>query len=326
MKRIFILLFPVLLLGQYREIPEVVTKVATAAAGFLKLETSARAIGMGGSFVASGRGVSGIPYNPSSIGYIEKSEAYFSQVSYLAGITHGVLTYGTRMGPSNFAGLHLFYLDSGPMEVTTELFPDGTGEDFKVLSLSARATFARNLTDRLKVGGSVNYISDKIAETQMQTISYDIGSNFQTGIYNTILGMSITNFGPEVQYTGEDVSVQVADTIDVDGSLQRITDKFPLPLTFRLGIENKVMGSESPFIKNDKHSLIVSIDGIKPSDYVVYGSMGLEYGWQNLAFVRMGTHLNHDTAGLSLGAGANVRLGKWALTVDYALEDYDIMN
>ena len=326
MKRIFILLFPVLLLGQYREIPEVVTKVATAAAGFLKLETSARAIGMGGSFVASGRGVSGIPYNPSSIGYIEKSEAYFSQVSYLAGITHGVLTYGTRMGPSNFAGLHLFYLDSGPMEVTTELFPDGTGEDFKVLSLSARATFARNLTDRLKVGGSVNYISDKIAETQMQTISYDIGSNFQTGIYNTILGMSITNFGPEVQYTGEDLSVQVADTIDVDGSLQRITDKFPLPLTFRVGIEKKVMGPESPFIKNDKHSLIVSIDGIKPSDYIVYGSMGLEYGWQNLAFVRMGTHLNHDTAGLSLGAGANVRLGKWALTVDYAFVDYDILN
>ena len=326
MKRILILLFPVLLLGQYRDIPDVVTKVATAAGGFLKLETSARAIGMGGSFVASGRGVSGIPYNPASIGYIEKSEAYFSQVSYLASITHGVLTYGTRMGPSNFVGLHLFYLDSGPIEVTTELFQDGTGEDFKVLSLSARATFARNLTDRLKVGGSLNYISDKIAETQMQTISYDIGSNFQTGIYNTVLGMSITNFGPEVQYTGEDLSVQVADTIDVDGSLQRITDKFPLPLTFRLGIENKIMGPESPFLKNDKHSLIVSVDGIKPSDYVVYGSMGLEYGWQNLAFLRAGTHLNHDTAGLSLGAGANVRLGKWALTIDYAFVDYDILN
>ena len=235
MKRLSILfLLPMFLLGQYRDIPDVVTKVATSAGGFLKLETSARAIGMGGSFVASGRGVSGIPYNPSSIAYIEKSEAYFSQVSYLAGITHGVLTYGTRIGPSNFAGLHLFYLDSGPMEVTTELFPDGTGENFTVMSLAARATFARSLTDRLKVGGSINYVRDKIAETQMQTISYDIGSNFQTGIYGTVLGMSITNFGPEVQYTGEDLSVQVADTIDVDGSLQRITDKFPLPLTFRL--------------------------------------------------------------------------------------------
>ena len=55
---IYILLFSVgLLQAQYRDIPEVVTKVATSAANWLKLETSARAIGMGGSFVASGRGV-----------------------------------------------------------------------------------------------------------------------------------------------------------------------------------------------------------------------------------------------------------------------------
>ena len=169
MKRIFILLFPVLLLGQYREIPDVVTKVATAAAGFLKLEPSARAIGMVGSFVASGRGVSGIPYNPSSIGYIEKSEAYFSQVSYLAGITHGVLTYGTRMGPSNFAGLHLFYLDSGPMEVTTELFPDGTGEDYFVTNLALRLVYARMLTDRLRIGGAIKYIREEIYTMYMHT-------------------------------------------------------------------------------------------------------------------------------------------------------------
>ena len=54
-----------------------------------------------------------------------------------------------------------------------------------------------------------------------------------------LFNMSITNFGPDVQYKGEDLSVQVSDTIDVDGSLQRITDKFPLPLTFRLGIETQ---------------------------------------------------------------------------------------
>ena len=176
------------------------------------------------------------------------------------------------------------------------------------------------------MGGTINYIRDKIAETQMQTISYDIGSNFQTGIYGTVLGMSITNFGPEVQYSGEDLTVQVPDTTDVDGSLQRITDKFPLPLTFRLGIMNRLMGADSPFLKSDMHTLIVSIDGIKPSDYTVYSCLGLEYGWQDLAFVRVGTHLNHDTAGLSLGAGANIRLGRMIMTVDYAFVDYDILN
>ena len=52
--------------AQFRDIPEVVTKVATSTANWLKLETSARAIGMGGSHVASGRGISGIPYNPGA--------------------------------------------------------------------------------------------------------------------------------------------------------------------------------------------------------------------------------------------------------------------
>ena len=126
--RYFILVISVsMVFGQYRDIPEVVTKVATSAANWLKLETSARAIGMGGSFVASGRGVAGIPYNPSSIGFIEKSEAYFSAVNYLAGIQHGVFTFGTRITPSDFAGFHIFYLNSGKMAVTNEYYPDGLG-------------------------------------------------------------------------------------------------------------------------------------------------------------------------------------------------------
>ena len=321
-----LLLLPYFVFAQYRDIPDVVTKVATAAGSFLKLETSARAIGMGGSNVASGRGVSGIPYNPSSIGFIEKQEAYFSQVNYLAGIKHGVLTYGTRIGPSDFIGFHLFYLDSGPMAVTTELFPDGTGEDFKVESMAIRATYARSLTDRLKIGTSINYIRDKIWETGMQAVSYDIGSNFDTGIYGTILGMSITNFGPEVQYNGESLHITVPDTINVDERVSKITTKFPLPLVFRLGIEDELIGPNSVFMKHPQHSLKISLDGIKPNDYTVYSTMGLEYSWQNMAFARMGTHLGHDTAVLSFGAVARIRLGKMMAVVDYAFVDYDLLR
>ena len=91
---------------------------------------------MGGAHVASGRGIAGIPYNPASVAFIESSEAYFSSVNYLAGIYSMVLTsYGRKMGPSDFVGFHLFYLDSGPMAVTNEYYPDGTGEDFRVVSL-----------------------------------------------------------------------------------------------------------------------------------------------------------------------------------------------
>ena len=228
--------------AQFRDIPEVVTKVATSTANWLKLETSARAIGMGGSHVASGRGISGIPYNPASAAFIESSEAYFSSVNYIAGIQHGVLSYGRKMGPSDYVGLHLFYLDSGPMAVTNEYYPDGTGEDFRVVSTAFRTTYARKMTDRLKVGGSLNYIRDVIYEADMQAIAFDIGSNFDTGIYGVMLGMSITNFGPEVQFNGESLHITVPDTIDVDERVSKITTKFPLPLVFRLGIENEVVG------------------------------------------------------------------------------------
>ena len=44
--------------AQYRDIPDVVTKVATATANWLKIETGVRAIGMGGAYTAVGDDVS----------------------------------------------------------------------------------------------------------------------------------------------------------------------------------------------------------------------------------------------------------------------------
>ena len=58
--------------------PDIVTKVATCAANWLKLETGTRAIGMGGAYTAAARGISGVPYNPSSIAFIENQEAFLS--------------------------------------------------------------------------------------------------------------------------------------------------------------------------------------------------------------------------------------------------------
>ena len=168
-----------------------------------------------------------------------------------------------------------------------------------LVSTAFRTTYARKMTDRLKVGGSLNYIRDVIYDADMQAIAFDVGSNFDTGIYGVMLGMSITNFGPEVQYNGESLHITVPDTIDVDERVSKITTKFPLPLVFRLGIEDEIVGPNSVFIKHPQHSLKISIDGIKPNDFTVYGTMGLEYSWQNLAFARMGKIMEILSTGMS---------------------------
>ena len=295
-----------------------VTKVATSAANWLKIESGARGISMGGSQVASGRGIAGAYFNPASIAFIKSSETYFSKSSYLAGITHNTIGYGTRVTPTDYFGIHLFYLDSGEMEVTTVPSPNGTGEYFKVLDISLRLIYGKQLTDRLRIGGAIKYIREQIYTTHMQSFVFDLGSNFNTGIYGIILGMSVSNFGTDVQFTGEGLEVPVADTTDISGMLSKITKKFSVPLIFRLGIQKDVFGGD----ENSESRLTVSADAINPIDYTMYAGLGVEYSWRDMAFFRAGTHLFHDTAGLSLGGGL-----KWKIiAVDYAYVNYGILE
>ena len=133
--------------------PDAVTKVGTSAANWLKIESGTRGIAMGGSQVASGRGLSGSYFNPASIAFIDNSEVYFSKSNYFAGITHNTLGYARKLTPTDYVGSHLFYLDSGLMDVTTVPSPDGTGETFNVLDLSLRMIYGKQLTDRLRMGG-----------------------------------------------------------------------------------------------------------------------------------------------------------------------------
>ena len=296
--------------------PDAVTKVGTSAANWLKIDSGVRGIGMGGSQVASGRGLSGAYYNPASIAFIEKSEVYYSKSNYLAGITHNTLGYGTKLTPTDYFALHLFYLDSGEMEVTTSPSPDGIDEYFNVMDLSLRIMYGKQLTDRLRIGASIKYIREEIYTTQMQSFVFDLGSNFNTGVMGIKLGMSVSNFGPDVQFTGEGLDVNVPDTTDISGRLAKITQKFSVPLVFRVGVEKDLLNEEG-----DDH-LIVTLDGINPIDYTVYGGVGFEYSWQNMAFIRGGTRLYHDTAGISLGGGL-----KWNMfAVDYAYVNYGILE
>ena len=307
-----------IVLSQEIDPPEAVTKVATCAANWLKIESGVKGISMGGSQVASGSGISGIFYNPASIAFTKSSEVYYSKSYYLAGISHNTLGYVTQISSSDYLGLYLFYLDSGEMEVTTVISPDGTGEMFNVLDLSVRFLYGKQLTDRLRIGAAVKYFREDIYTAHMQSLVIDLGSNFDTGIYGFILGMSVSNFGPEVQYEGDALDVTVDDDIAVAGKLSKITNKFPVPLTFRIGLSNDVIGGGGESV----HRLTFSADAINPIDYTVYGGIGIEYSWRDIAFVRGGTRLYHDTAGLSLGGGL-----KWSMfTVDYAYVNYGILE
>ncbi len=307
------------------DIPEVVTKVATAGANWLKLETGTRAIGMGGANVAAGKGIGAVAYNPASITFVENQEGFMTQTQYVADISYNVLGYARNMSGVDFIGVHIFTLDSGPMAVTNEFYPDGTGENFNFTALCIRGTYARRLTDRLRIGATGKFIREQIYTTQMQSFAFDVGSNFDTGIYGLVLGMSVSNLGPEVQFEGEGLEVAVPDTIDVNEALARITEPFSLPMTFRLGLMKELyLDSNGP--EDSDHKMVVTMDMINPIDYTLYGTMGMEYAWRDLAYVRFGSRFGHDTAKWSLGGGFMLGGDGFNVGLDYAYVNYDILD
>ena len=148
----------------------------------------------------------------------------------------------------------------------------------------------------------------------MTGIGFDIGSNFDTGIYGMTLGMCISNFGPEARYMGDGLDVPADDEGESQDE-QKKTEYHPMPLTFRVGLEKAVLDS-------DMHNLTISADAINPLDYDLGGSLGMEYSWNETVFVRGGYHLNHDTAGLTAGFGVLYN----GIALDFGWADYAILE
>ena len=325
--KIFLMMMMLSFSYGYTNVDEV-TKVATAAANWLKLETGTRAIGMGGAFTSIGSGIIGIPYNPASVAFIKNQEGFLSKTSYVAGINYHVLGYGRNLSGIDYMALHIFFLDSGPMKVTNEWWPDGTGENFNFTGMCVRAAFGKRITNRLRIGFAAKFIREQIYTTYMQSYALDIGSNFTTGIYGFVLGMSISNLGPEVRFVGDGLEFPCEDE-DANaptGFCEKITSYFMLPLTFRLGVSNEIMGPNSDMLKNAHHKLLISVDAINPIDYTLYSAAGIEYSYDNMFFLRGGSHFGHDTADWSVGGGLNIKLKNYQFGLDYAYVDYGILH
>ena len=305
-----------------QENPDIVSRVATSAANWLKIETGTRAIGMGGAYTSIGGGIAGVPYNPASLTFVKKQEGFLSTTEYFAGITHNVLGYGQNMSGVDFASLHIFFLDSGSMPVTTELYNtyEGTGETFSFTALCARATYGRIVTNRLRIGFTGKFIREQIYTTFLQSFAFDIGSHFDTGLWGFKLGMSISNLGPEVKYEGEGLEFDCDET--PSGVCEHSTESFRLPMTFRLGFSNQIVGPESDLFKVNNHSFLISFDAINPIDYTLYGSLGMEYEFMKMFYLRAGTHLEHDTADISVGVGLALNIRDYKFGLDYAYVDY----
>ncbi len=123
---------------------QTITKVGTTAAQFLKLGVGARAIALGGTFVAQANDLSALYWNPAGLSNLNGSAVQLARTDYLAGINYNFVGFGTSLGSAGTIAASLIFLDSGSMQVRTEEAPEGTGEEFDVQNFALQLSYRQS--------------------------------------------------------------------------------------------------------------------------------------------------------------------------------------
>lgn len=301
---------------------EIFPKTGTASLQFLKLGIDARATGMGEAYTAISDDISSVYWNPAGLAKKMDNQFMFSHTKYVAGISHEFVAASRSLDWGNVA-VFLNYLHMDDMKVTTEDEFDWTGEYFTSYDLAAGVTYANAFTDKFNFGVSAKYITEKIEEYSVSTMSVDLGSTYNTGWNNLTIGMSLRNFGPDIKYEvdwDEDGSLDEDpyDLFDNDGD--GLIDEDREEMAFKIPM-NYSMGLSADLYRTKTSSLIGAFQIDNCVDRAETWNLGCEYNWNNFS-LRSGYQLNYDEAGFAAGFGVRIPTRISILNVDLSWTDF----
>ncbi len=281
-----------------------VDKTGTTAAKFLSINVGSQAVGMGGAFTSIASDASAMYWNPAGLSFHKTRDVYFNHSNWIADIAFDY--FGVTLPfNGNYIGFNLTSITMGDMEVT-RYGNEETGETFSAADYAVGVTYAMNLTDRFSIGFNLKYIQEIIANNSAKGAAMDVGTLFKTP-YGFRLGTSISNFGPKMKMTGDDLLVPVDIDATINGNNESVTgylstDYFDLPLVLRVGISNDIsMGNLG--------RLTWAIDANNPNDNSMYFNLGAEMGiFKELLVIRAGANslfMSDREKEFSLGCGIN---------------------
>jgi hypothetical protein len=288
-------------------------RVATSSGTFLGIGVGARAVGLGGSFVAVANDPSAIYWNPAGLASLQRQEVLLSHVDWPADIKYEHVTYVLpvqRLGGS--VGFQFGVL-STEMDETTELRPFGTGRTFIYSDMVAGMAYARRWTDKLLVGAGVKFVREDlgtdVGAPRTQVVLVDVGSIYYLGYGSVRIATALSNFGPEFQ--PRDPNNPGGGYVSPITGEQRSYDGFDPPLLFRYGIAFEP-------IETHEQRLTTSLEVNQPADDSQVIKAGAEWTWQRRLALRSGYNFNADAFHFAAGAGVYAALGSLQATVDYA--------
>lgn len=305
-----------------------VSGAGTTAAAFLEIGVGARAVAMGTAYASVAADVSALYWNPAGIAWLPGMEMELTHSKWLAGtnfVNVGIVT--PIYGLNSSIGLSFTSLEYGEQPVRTIERPEGTGEFYGARDFALGLSYALRLTDRFSVGLSGKYIQQRIWSEAGAAFGMDIGVFYNTMLKGLRIGANMSNFGSKMKLNGRNLRT-IKDPDETLSNYDRVpvdytTSAYPLPLLFRFGISyERKFGTYS--------NLLVSTDVLHPNNRTESISLGAEYGFADMFFLRAGYQnlFERDTInGLTLGGGVAYGIrGAMNFKLDYSWSEWGILQ
>lgn len=303
-------------------------KLAQTGFQFLSVGTDARSAALGEAFTTYDGTAIAMFHNPAGLSRLKSTtDVSISQMTWIADINYYSGAVALNLDSYGVLGISFKYVDYGEF-LWTQVDPNSEKgytdiEGFGMpTSYMAGISYAKDLSDKFAVGGTIKYANQNlgssyvpvksikledgtdstvvgIEEYNKGVIAFDFGTIYKTGFKSLAFGMSIRNFSSEQKYEKE---------------------SFQLPLVFRIGISMDMLDFFDSI--NDVNKFNISIDAVHPRSFPEYLSIGGEYVFSDLLYLRLGYITSQSDYSYSLGAG----ITHFGVSFSYAYTPFDTFN
>jgi len=260
---------------------------------FFQTFWGARAMALGGTYVAIADDAEGNLFNPAGSAMVKEKLAAGSYRQMSLDRRIGYLAY-TRV-IKNEAGIGLSWINVAVSEVEQR---DGNGQITGSLSNYQNLfalTFSRRVSPEFSVGVNLKYLQTNLGSIQSSGVGFDLGALYLPRSYLR-LGLVVENFGLKHNWSSADFW----NDYGLSGSSH--TEEFPV---------SAKLGTAASFLKNQ---LLIALDLEKRENQDILVHLGGEYWYRNIVAGRAG--LNRGD--LTLGLGLKHKLKKLTVYLNYA--------
>jgi len=293
-------------------------RLGTGGSSASRIMVGARSVALAYSNLASTQGVESMFGNPAGLAASDaNTEVLFSHAEYIADMNLNYIALAQKMSGWGSFGFTAKILSIGDIIRTTETAPEGTGDIIQPTFTTLGLSYAKSLTDRVNFGGTVHLISEKVMQTGSNTVAFDFGFQYDTGVRGIRVGAAMQNFGSSQLFSGEDLDRNLLlpedDPQSANRTLSLSTAGAELPSLFSGSASWPVMqGVNALTLHGLYQSNSFNVDEFR---------FGAEYLYRKQFALRLGykaTSNSDELFGLTYGLGVQVPIGSTKMDLDYA--------